>query len=149
MDTPKALPHRAFDLPEVIEFASERLVEFNTSTTSGRDSFGEWDVLKTKVKNFAQHTWDTHVRTKGAALKKLKDTRSRAEVNLNKTRLNNPNRELALKTFWSHNLALDVALARDMEERAEASNASWIASSGKPHKDFLGKPRGETPELGT
>ena len=56
VDTPKALPHRAFDLPEVIEFASERLAEFNASTTSGRDSFGEWDDLKTKVKNFAQHT---------------------------------------------------------------------------------------------
>ena len=119
VDTPKALPHRAFDLPEVIEFASERLAEFNTSTTSGRDSFGEWDVLKTKVKNFAQHTWDNHVRTRGADLKKLKDTRSRAEVNLNKTRLDNPNRALALQTFRSHNLALEIALARDVEERAE------------------------------
>ena len=56
VDTPKALTHRAFDLPEVIEFASERLAEFNTSITSGRDIFGEWDVLKTRVKNFAQHT---------------------------------------------------------------------------------------------
>ena len=61
VDTPKALPHRAFDLPEVIEFASERLAEFNASTTSGRECLGEWDVLKTEVKNFAQHTWDTHV----------------------------------------------------------------------------------------
>ena len=53
VDTPKALPHRAFDLPEVIEFASERLAEFNASTTLDRECFGEWDVLKTKVKNFA------------------------------------------------------------------------------------------------
>ena len=41
VDTPKALPHRAFYIPEVIEFASERLAEFNASTTLGRDSFGE------------------------------------------------------------------------------------------------------------
>ena len=145
--TPKALPHRAFELPEVIEFASERLAEFNASTTLGRDSLGEWDVLKTKVKNFAQHTWGNHVRTRGADLKKLKDTRSRAEVNLNKTRLDNPNRALALRTFQSHNLALEIALARDAEERAEASNANWIATSGKPHKDFLRKPRGRNPKI--
>ena len=41
VDTPKALPHRAFDLPEVINVTSERLVEFNTSTTPGTDCFGE------------------------------------------------------------------------------------------------------------
>ena len=41
VDTPKALPHRAFDLPEVINFTSDRLAEFNASTTSGRESFGE------------------------------------------------------------------------------------------------------------
>ena len=86
---------------------------------------------------------------RGADLKKLKDTRSRADVNLNKTRLDNPNQALALQTFQSHNLALEIALARDAEERAEASNANWIATSGKPHKDFLRKPRGETPKLGT
>ena len=34
----------------------------------------------------------------------------------------------ALQTYRSHNLALEIALARDVEERAEASNASWIAS---------------------
>ena len=34
-----------------------------------------------------------------------------------------------------------------MEERAEASNASWIASSGKPHKNFLRKPRGRNPRI--
>ena len=70
VDTPKALLHRAFDLQEVINFTSERLVEFNTSTTSGTDCFGEWDVFKTKVKNFAQHTWEAHVRAQGADIKK-------------------------------------------------------------------------------
>ena len=62
MEKPKALPHRAFDLPEVIDFASERLVEFNASTVSGRECFGVWDVLKAKVKNFAQHTWEHMLR---------------------------------------------------------------------------------------
>ena len=146
-DTPKALPHRAFDLPEVVNFTSERLAEFNASTSTGRECFGEWDVLKTKVRNFAQHTWDVHVRTRGADLKKLKNARSRAEDNLNKTSLDNPNRGLALHIFKSHNLALDIALARDMEERAEASNANWISTSGKPHKDFLRKPRGKCSKI--
>ena len=34
-----------------------------------------------------------------------------------------------------------------MEDRAEAANASWICSSGKPHKDFLRKPRGENSKV--
>ena len=147
VDKPKALPHRAFELPEVISFASERLVELNASTTTGRDFFGEWDVLKDKLKNFAQHKWDTHVRARGADLKKLKNARSRAEDNLNKTRLDNPSCGLALGIYKSHNLALEIALARDMEDRAEASNANWIASSGKPHKDFLKKPRGRNSKI--
>ena len=50
VDTPTALPHRAFDLPEVINFTSDRLAEFNASTTSSRECFGEWDVLKPKLK---------------------------------------------------------------------------------------------------
>ena len=33
-------------------------VLFNASPTSGRECFGEWDVVKSKVKNFAQHTWE-------------------------------------------------------------------------------------------
>ena len=37
--TVKALPHRAFDLPEVVKFASDRLAEFNASPTSGRECF--------------------------------------------------------------------------------------------------------------
>ena len=109
---------------------------------------GEWDVLKTKVKNFAQHTWEAHVRTRGADLKKVKNARSRAEVNLNKTGLNNPNRGLALKMFKTHNLALEIALARDMDKRAEASNASWISASGKPTRTFSRNPGGETPKSG-
>ena len=145
--TRKALPHRAFDLPEVIDFASERLVEFNASTVSGRECFGAWDVLKAKVKNFAQHTWETHVKARGADLKKIKNARGRAENNLNKTSLNNPNRGLALNIFRSRNMALEIALARDMEDRAEAANASWICSSGKPHKDFLRKPRGKNSKI--
>ena len=147
VDKPKALPHRAFDLPEVINFASERLAEFNASTTSSRECFGEWDVLKTKVKNFAQHTWEAHVRARGADLKKIKNARRRAEDNLNKTSLGNPNRGLALNIFKSHNLALEIALARDMEDRAEEANTSWICSSGKPHKDFLRKPRGKNSKI--
>ena len=64
--------------------------------------------------------------------------------------LNNPNRALALQTFRSHNLALEIALAIDVEERAEASNANWIATSGKSHNDFLRKPRRrKNPELET
>ena len=147
VDSPKALPHRAFDLPEVIGFASVRLAEFNASPVSGIECFGAWDVLKSKVKNFAQHTWETHVKTQGADLRKIKNARSRAEENLNKTSLDNPNRGVALKVFRSHNLALEIALARDLEERAEAANASWICSSGKPHKDFLRKPRGRNAKI--
>ena len=56
--------------------------------------------------------------------------------------LGNPNQGLALNTYRSHNLALEIALARDLEERNEAANANWICSSRKPHKDFLRKPRG-------
>ena len=33
---------------------------------------GEWDVIKSKVKNFAQHTWEVHVKARGANLGKLK-----------------------------------------------------------------------------
>ena len=44
--------------------------------------------------------------------------------------MNNPNQALALQTFHSHNLALEIVLARDVEERAQASNASWIANLG-------------------
>ena len=77
----------------------------------------------------------------------MKNARSRAEVNLNKTGLNNPNRGLALKMFRTHNLALEIALSRDMDERAEASNASWISASEKPHKDFLKKPRGRNSKI--
>ena len=73
----------------------------------------------------------------------MKNARCRAEDNLNKTSLDNPNCGLALNIFRSHNLALEIALARDMGDRAEAANASWICSSGKPHKDFLRKPRGK------
>ena len=65
MSTVKALSHRAFDLPEVVKFASNRLAEFNASPTSGRECFGEWDVIKSKIKNFAQHTWEFHVKARG------------------------------------------------------------------------------------
>ena len=85
VSTIKALPHRAFDLPEVVKFASDRLAEFNTSPTSGRECFGEWDVVKSKVKNFAQHTWEVHVKARGANLDKLKTARNRAEDNLNES----------------------------------------------------------------
>ena len=98
-DKTKALPHRAFDLPEVIDFASVRLEKFNASNVHDAECFGAWDVCKTKIKNFAQHTWDAHVRARGAHLKAIKETRSRAEINLNKTSLDNPNRGLALDTF--------------------------------------------------
>ena len=128
MSTVKALPHRAFDLPEVVKFASDRLAEFNASPTSGRECFGEWDVVKSKVKNFAHHTWEVHVKARGANLGKLKTARNRAEGNLNKTSLGNPNRGLALDIYRSHNLALEIALARDLEERNEAANANWICS---------------------
>ena len=84
MSTPKALPHRAFSLPEVVKFASDRLAEFNAIPTLGRECFGEWDVVKSKVKNFAQHTWEVHVNAKGANLSKLKTARNRAEDNLKK-----------------------------------------------------------------
>ena len=80
-------------------------------------------------------------------IKTIKETRSRAEINLNKTSLDNPNRGLALDTFKACNLALEIALARDMEDRKEAANASWICSSGKPHKDFLRKPRGKNSKI--
>ena len=131
----------------MIEFASTKLAKFNASSSTGRECFGEWDVLKDKIKNFAQHSWEAHVRARGAALKKIKVARCRAEDNLNKTSLDNPNRGLALKTFRSHNLALEIALARDADERAEVANASWICSSGKPHKDFLKKPRGKNSKI--
>ena len=135
-DATKALPHRAFDLLEVVKFTSNRLAEFNASPISGRECFGEWDIFKSKVRNFAQHTWEVHVRARGADLSKLRNARIRAEDNLNKTSLGNPNRGLALQIFRSHNLALEIALARDLEERSKAANASWICSSGKPHKDL-------------
>ena len=51
-DKPKALPHRAFDLPEVIDFASARLAKFNASNVPDAECFGAWDVCKTKIKNF-------------------------------------------------------------------------------------------------
>ena len=54
---------------------------------------------------------------------------------------------VALKMFKTHNLALEIALARDMDKRAEASNASWISASGKPHKAFLKKPRGRNSKI--
>ena len=50
VSTVKALPHKALELPEVVKFASDRLAEFNASPTSGRECFGEWDVVKSKVK---------------------------------------------------------------------------------------------------
>ena len=34
-----------------------------------------------------------------------------------------------------------------MEERNKAANAIWICSSGKPHKDFLKKPRGKNSKI--
>ena len=49
VSTVKAFPHRAFDLLEEVKFASDRLAEFNTSPTSGKECFGEWDVIKSKV----------------------------------------------------------------------------------------------------
>ena len=56
VSTVRALPHRAFDLPKVLKFASDRLAEFNASPTSGRECFGEWDVFKSKVeKNCTAH----------------------------------------------------------------------------------------------
>ena len=55
--------------------------------------------------------------------------------------MGNPSRGLALNIYRSHNLALEIALARDLEEKNEAANANWICSSGKPHKDFLRKPK--------
>ena len=70
-----------------------------------------------------------------------KKTRSKEKVYLNKTSLDSPYRGQALDTFKACNLALEIALARDMEERNKATNASWICSSRKPHKDFLWKPR--------
>ena len=146
-EKPKALPHRAFDLPEVVSFASEKLAAFNASTSTDSDCFGEWDVCKEKIKNFAQHSWDAHARARGANLKAAKAARNRAEDNLNKTDLDNPSRGLALSTFRSHNLALEIALARDLEERTAASNANWICASGKPHKDFLRKPRGKNSKI--
>ena len=72
-DKPKALPHRLFDLPEVIDFASTRLAGFNASNVPDAECFGAWDVCKTKIKNFAQHTWDAHVRAQGAHLKTIKE----------------------------------------------------------------------------
>ena len=66
VSTVKALPHRAFDLPEVVKFAFDRLAEFNASPTLGIECFGEWDVVKSKVKNFAQHTWEVRVKARGA-----------------------------------------------------------------------------------
>ena len=79
MSTIRALPHRAFDLLEVVKFAPDRLAEFNASPTSGRECFGELDVIKSKVKNFAQHTWEVHVKARRANLDKLKTARNRAE----------------------------------------------------------------------
>ena len=73
--------------------------------------------------------------------------RNRAEDNLNKTSLGNPNQGLALDIYRSHNLALEIVLARDLEERNEAANANWICSSGKPHKDFIRKPRGKNSKI--
>ena len=61
--------------------------------------------------------------------------------------LGNPNQGLALNIYKTHNLALEIARARDLEERNEAANANWICSSGKPHKDFLRKPRGENSKI--
>ena len=84
---------------------------------------------------------------KGRGLYRWQETTNIYEINLNKTSLDNPNRGFALDTFKARNLALEIALARDMEERNEAANASWICSSGKPHKDFLRKPRGKNSKI--
>jgi hypothetical protein len=126
---------------------AEKLKDFNESTATGRRCFGEWDVLKGKIKNFAQHSWEAHVRKRGAAIGKLRAARSRAETNLNKTGIHNPNRRVALNIYRAHNLALEVALARDLEERTEVANTNWISTSGKPHKDFLRKPRGKNSKV--
>ena len=58
-------------------------MEFNASPTTGRECFGEWDIFKSKVRNFAQHTWEVHVRARGADLSKMRNARTRAEENLN------------------------------------------------------------------
>ena len=59
------------------------------------------------------YTWEVHVKARGAYLGKLKSARNRAEGNLNKTSLGNPNQGLALDIYRTHNLALEIALARD------------------------------------
>ena len=70
---PDKAPHRAYLMEETkvgtataldTYLASDRIAEFNASPTSGKECFGEWDVVKSKVKNFAQHTWEDHVKKK-------------------------------------------------------------------------------------
>ena len=109
----------------------------------------QWDIVKSKVQNFAQHTWEVHVKARGANLDKLKTARNRTEDNLNKTSLGNPNQGLALDIYRSHNLALEIVLARDLEERNEAANANWICPLGNLIRTSSGSPGGITPKSGT
>jgi Reverse transcriptase (RNA-dependent DNA polymerase) len=137
----KALPHRAFDLPEIKKFAKEEIRALLERAPTGTTLFKQWDETKRKIAAEATEEWAKHVRSRGKALHNLKRKRDRNEEILISLPADHRDRTYVMSLMAQYNIALDIRMAQDAEDRQEAAMSKWIRLAGKPNKDFLAKPR--------
>ena len=63
-------------------------------------------------------------------------------------KLKHPYRATTRSCWEQYTKALDLAIAKDMAMRKDATESKWIQMAGKPNKDFLAKPRGTRKRIG-
>jgi hypothetical protein len=67
----RPLPHRAFELKEVIEYNKAILVDYQEKHLEGPHAFPKWDKAKWLMRTHAIQAWEKKVRARGSHLKSI------------------------------------------------------------------------------
>jgi hypothetical protein len=67
----RPLPHRAFELKEVIEYNKAILVDYREKYLEGPHALPKWDKAKWLMRTHAIEAWEKKVRARGSHLKSI------------------------------------------------------------------------------
>ena len=135
------LPHRAFNLPKVVIGIKEILEAWQSTSPTSENLLKDWDMAKKKIKNLAISEWRSHSSKRGRNIRRLLRNRDRNERILVELPLSHHSRPYVRALLRVYTRALDMAMAKDAEERQEVSMSKWIRLAGKPNREYLAKPR--------
>jgi hypothetical protein len=142
------LPHRAFELKEVIAYNRVILQEYVENHLKGPNDFPKRDKAKRLMHTHTIEAWDKKVRARGKHLKAIAKRCTKLRIDLHRMPINHLCRGPTITALTNSTRALQVATSKDMAMRKEAIQAKWIQMSGKPNKDFLAKPIGARKRIG-